>query len=250
MLTQLFCAGNINSHFPAKQITFQDITPDEPVWGPQHQTSHRHLLSQSRLSELPKNQRTSRTERRGERCHPSPGATAPPAPREDLSCCPGPAEHLPLLHRWFVLCLTEKLGRFPLPDRHIHGVKRVPNAAADTTVQKPPATSWQCHQVKQALGALSKQSRTREGISDVSRSETRPQLLSRSDWLPPWTLTGKGRWGWSPCGDWGPGRHTERRENIFLIPRRLLSQKNLLAQPFFFFFWLSFFSTGLRSLSR
>lgn len=61
---------------------------------------------------------------------------------------------------------------------------------------KPPATSWRCHQVKQALGALNKQCWARERITDISGFQKRPpepQLLSRSDWLPPLTLTGKGR---------------------------------------------------------
>lgn len=220
MLTQLFCTGNINSHFPVKQITFQgsrwaSLGPTSPNFTQTPFITEPPLKAAKKISASP--------ELRGERWHPSPGATAPPAPGEDLSCCPGPAKHLSLPYLWFVPCLTEKPWRFPLPDRHAHGIKHIPNPAADTTVQKPPATSWQCHQVKQALGALSKQNWTREGISDVSGSETRPQLLSRSDWLPPWMLTGKGRRGWSPCGDWGPGRQTERRKNIFLIPCRLLS---------------------------
>jgi len=59
VLIQLLCTGNINKHFPVKQVTFQDIiTPGEPVWGPHHWTSHRRLSSQSCHSKLPKNQPT------------------------------------------------------------------------------------------------------------------------------------------------------------------------------------------------
>lgn len=118
-------------------------------------------------------------------CPPAPGCGR--SPGEDLSFC---TEHCPPSD--LGCALKKSLHVFPfLTDEH--GTKTKPHPATGT---KPPATSWQHRQVKQALGALNKQSGLREWITDISGSKERPlepQLLSRSDWLPPRTLMGKGR---------------------------------------------------------
>lgn len=124
--------------------------------------------------------------------------------------------------------------------------KAAPDPATGTAVEKPPAASCQCRQVKPPLGALNKQSGMREGIPDISGSEGRspePRLLSRSDWLPPPTLMAWGRavmlsLGWVRAGetDRNKGKHLSNTSQTSQLEKPVSPASPFLFSFFFFLF--------------
>lgn len=136
---------------------------------------------------------------------PALGATAPRAPGcshspgKDLSFCRGPAGHLSLPSLWFVLCFKEESWSFSLPDRCTHSIectlkpnRTQPQAPPCKSLQLPPdnVIRWSRHSVPW----INRAGWGSELLTfpDLKRPPE-PQLLSRSDWLPPRMLMGKGR---------------------------------------------------------
>lgn len=151
-----------------------------------------------------------------------------PGGKRELSLTAGDAlgtSHWPVKAKTKLRCALRKALEVSPSWRSTRAcTKSEPHPAAGAATRKPPAASWQCHQVKQALGALNKQRWMREGITDISgfgKRPLEPQLPSRSDWLPPRMLTGTGR-ATTLALRWARAGLTERNKILLLIPLRLL----------------------------